>query len=64
MAHVEQGGRRVEVVGGQLHRLLGGAHRVPQLHARVPHRVPDALGHRGDVDALGVQEEHVEVALR
>jgi hypothetical protein len=60
----EQGGGRVEVVARQAERLLGGAHGVAELQALVPDRVPQPLRHRADVPPTGVDQHHVDVALR
>ena len=64
MAHLEQGGGGVEVVGGQRQRLLGRAHGVAELHPLVPDRVPDAVGQGADVGAPGVEEHDVDVGLQ
>ena len=42
----------------------GPAHRVIEMHALVPHRVPDAVGDLLDVARAVVDEHHVEVAVR
>ncbi len=60
----QQGGGRVQVVGGQGQGLLHGAHGVAQLQARVPDRVPDGLRRAPRQAARGVEQEEVEVAAR
>jgi hypothetical protein len=44
--------------------LRGPAHRVIEVHALVPHRVPDAVSDSLDVAVAVVDEHHVEVAVR
>ena len=41
-----------------------GAHRVIEMGAGVPDRIPDTVGHRRDAVPPVVQQEHVEVAAR
>jgi hypothetical protein len=61
-AGIEQSEGRLQVLAGHGHGLLHRSHAVVQADPRVPHGVPEALGHRLHVlDAL-VDEEHVEVA--
>jgi hypothetical protein len=54
---------RVEIVGSQVERLLRRAHRVTELQALVPERVPDALGDLADVGAAPVHQQQIDVAL-
>jgi hypothetical protein len=65
---VELGGGGVEVGAGQGDGLLDRAHRMAQLQATVPDRVPEPLGHLVDVAAVAaaapVQQDQVEVAAR
>ncbi len=60
---LQERGRLVELVGGQLGRLLRREHAVAELEAAVPHRIPELLGDRGDVGALVVEKDDVEVAV-
>src|SRR3954447_3201062 len=62
-ARAQECGRGVEIVVRDLERLALRAHAVPELQARVPDRVPDALGDGLDVPARAAQEHDVEVAL-
>ena len=63
VAHLQQRRRRVEVVGRQRQRLAAGSHRVAELQALVPDRVPDAIGEGADVGPTGVQQHDVDVRL-
>jgi hypothetical protein len=59
------GGGGVEVAVGQGQGLPRRAHGVAQLHAGVPHRVPEPVGHGGHAVPAGlVEEPQVEVAAR
>ena len=64
VAHLQERGGGVEVVGGERQRLLRRAHRVPELHSLVPDRVPDAIGQGADVGAPGVEQHDVDVGLQ
>ena len=61
-APVEETERDPGVLGRRAEHLGGPAHRVVEVHALVPHRVPDPVGHGPDVPAPIVDEHHIEVA--
>ena len=63
VAHLQQRGGGVEVVGGQRQGLPHRAHGVAELQALVPDRVPEAVGEGADVRAAAVQEQHVDVGV-
>ena len=54
----------VEALAGHLEDLVDRAHLVAQLQAGVPHRIPETVGDRTDLDAGSVYQCHVEVAAR
>ena len=62
-APVEEAERDAHVLGRRAEHLGGPAHRVVEVHALVPHRVPDAVGHGADVAAAVVDQHHIEVAV-
>ncbi len=57
-------GRRVEIVRAERERIADRADAVTQMQLLFPHRVPEALGEFGDVDAPIVDEHDVDIALR
>ena len=61
---VEHPGRHAQVGGRLLQHLLDRAHRVVDVGAGVPERVPDLAGPRTDLDVGVVDQHHVEVAER
>ena len=60
---VEEAEGDAGVVGRRGQHLSGPSHRVVQVDALVPHRVPDAVRHRLDVAMAVVDEHHIEVAV-
>ena len=60
---VEEPERHPHVLGGGAEHLGGPAHGVVEVHALVPHRVPDAVGDLADVPVAVVDEHHIEVAV-
>ena len=62
-ARIEQAEGHSEVLGGGTEHLGGPPHRVVEVHAFVPDRVPDGVGHGLDVPKPVVHEHHVEVAV-
>ena len=60
-AAVEEPERDAHVLGGHTEHLGGAADGVVEVHALVPHRVPDGVGDLPDVPVPGVDEHDVEV---
>jgi hypothetical protein len=61
---LQQRGGGVEIVGRQNQGLLHRAHRVAELHASVPDRVPQPVGQGADIGAPRVEQQHVDVGLQ
>jgi hypothetical protein len=60
----EQRSSRVEILTCELECLIDGAHRVSELHALVPDRVPELRRELLARRRIGGEEQDVEVALR
>ena len=60
---IEKAERDPHVLGGRGQDLRRLAHGVVEVHALVPHRVPDGVGDGLDVPVAVVDEDHIEVAV-
>ena len=63
VAHLQERGGGVEVVGGQRQGFAHGPNGVAELQALVPDRVPEGVGEGADVGAAPVQEQDVDVGV-